>query len=105
MALIDFIVRLKLFLLVSCIAVCSYACKYFVCIYCILYVCMCVCVSIVSFMYVCFVFALVWKNGIVRAPEVKPLINQSIDQSYIVILKLQLYLLCTWLKGSDTFKL
>ena len=40
-----------------------------------------VCVSIVSFMYVCFVFALVRKNGIVRAPEVKPLINQSINQS------------------------
>ena len=51
-----------------------YACKYFVCIY--MYVC--VCVSIVSFMYVCFVFALVQKNGIVRAPEVKPLINQSL---------------------------
>ena len=41
----------------------------------------CVCVSIVSFVYVCFVFALVRKNGIVQAPEVKPLINQSINQS------------------------
>ena len=60
-----------------CMYVCMYACKYFVCIYC-MYVC--VCVSIVSFMYVCFVFALVRNNGIVRAPEVKPLINQSINQ-------------------------
>ena len=31
------------------------------------------------YVYVCFVFALVRKNGIVRAPEVKPLINQSIS--------------------------
>ena len=31
------------------------------------------------YVYVCFVFALVRKNGIVRAPEVKPLINQSIN--------------------------
>ena len=66
--------------------VCMYACKYFVCIYCILYVCMCVCVNTVSFMYVCFVFALVWKNGIVRALEVKPLINQSINQSIVMLM-------------------
>ena len=35
------------------------------------------------YVYVCFVFALVRKNGIVRAPEVKPLINQSINQSLL----------------------
>ena len=65
-----------------CMYVCMYvyACKYFVCIYCIWYVCMCVCIS---FMYVCFVFALVRKNSIVQAPEVKPLINQSINQSHV----------------------
>ena len=45
---------------------------YIVCMY------VCVCVSIVSFMYVCFVFALVRKNGIVQALEVKPSMNQSI---------------------------
>ena len=47
---------------------------------CIVALCICVCVSIFP-VYVCFVFALVRKNGIVRAPEVKPLINQSINQS------------------------
>ena len=67
------------------VCVCMYACKCFVCIYCILYVC--VCVSIVSFMYVCFVFALVRKNGIVRAPEVKPLINQSINSRSVVVVE------------------
>ena len=63
-----------------CIYVCMlYACKYYM-------VCMCVCmysffmyvcvsVYFPMYVYVCFVFALVWKNGIVRAPEVKPLIN------------------------------
>ena len=42
-------------------------------------VCMCVC-KYSFFMYVCFVFALVRKNNIVLASEVKPLINQSINQ-------------------------
>ena len=45
----------------------------------------CVCVNIVSFC-VCFVFTLVQKNGIVRAPEVKPLINQSFACCLAVIL-------------------
>ena len=35
-----------------------------------------------------FVFALVRKNGIVRAPEVKPLINQSINQSMYRVFKI-----------------
>ena len=49
--------------------------------------CMCVCkyISLCSSVYVCFVFALVQKNGIVRAPEVKPLINQSINQSSLLV--------------------
>ena len=38
----------------------------------------CVYINTVAFLLcMCFVFALVQKNGIVRAPEVKPLINQS----------------------------
>ena len=51
------------------------------------YVCMSVFVDvsidIVSFIFVCmwFVYALVWKNSIVQAPEFKLLINQSINQS------------------------
>ena len=65
-----------------CMCVCMCVCMHVNIPYVYIVYCMyaCVCVSIVSFMYVCFVFALVWKSGIVRAPEVKPLINQSINQ-------------------------
>ena len=56
---------------------------WYVCV-CVCIVALCICVCVCKYISLCmcvFVFALVRKNGIVRAPEVKPLINQSINQS------------------------